>query len=128
MSDDLINEFNSVAAEANRLRKMGQNIVFVSGNFNVIHPGHLRFLTFAANSGDYLIVGVNRDQAPTVYVPEALRLEGIRNLTIVNNSCILPYSLEECINLLKPDVIVKVRNTKIPITKKKIFLVVITEN
>jgi bifunctional ADP-heptose synthase (sugar kinase/adenylyltransferase) len=33
-------------------------IVFVSGNFNIIHPGHLRLLRFAAECGDFLVVGV----------------------------------------------------------------------
>lgn len=93
--------------EANRSREEGKTIVFVSGNFNVIHPGHLRYLNFAAKSGDYLIVGVNRDDSPAVYVPEALRLEGIKNLSVVNNSFLLPFTLDECVSLLKPDIIVK---------------------
>ena len=122
MSDGLIKEFYRVSAEADRLRKTGKSIVFVSGNFNVIHPGHLRFLTFAANSGDYLIVGVNRDQAPAVYVPEALRLEGIKNLTIVDDSCLLPYPLEDCINLLKPDIIVKGKEYENTYNKEKDLL------
>lgn len=28
-------------------------IVFVSGNFNIVHPGHLRLLRFAAECGDF---------------------------------------------------------------------------
>jgi len=41
------------------LRKIkGQRLVFVSGNFNVIHPGHLRILRFANECGDCLVVGV----------------------------------------------------------------------
>ncbi|MGK7873302.1 MAG: adenylyltransferase/cytidyltransferase family protein [Xenococcaceae cyanobacterium] len=35
--------------------------VFVSGNFNVLHPGHLRMLRFAKEFEDYLIVGVQSD-------------------------------------------------------------------
>ena len=32
--------------------------VFVSGNFNVLHPGHLRLLRFAKEYGELLIVRV----------------------------------------------------------------------
>ena len=38
-------------------------IVFVSGFFNIVHPGHLRLLRFAAECGDYLVVGVYNDLA-----------------------------------------------------------------
>ena len=36
--------------------------VLVSGNFNVLHPGHIRLLRFAKESGDYLIVAVESDR------------------------------------------------------------------
>ena len=36
--------------------------VFVSGHFNVLHPGHLRLFRFAKECGDILIVGVESDR------------------------------------------------------------------
>ena len=36
-------------------------IVFVSGQFNIIHPGHLRLLRFAKECGDKLVVAINSD-------------------------------------------------------------------
>ena len=36
----------------------GKRVVFVSGSFNIVHPGHLRLLNFAADCGDLLVVGV----------------------------------------------------------------------
>src|SRR5712664_463645 len=36
-----------------------KTIAFISGNFNVVHPGHLRLLKFAAEHADVLVVGVN---------------------------------------------------------------------
>ena len=37
--------------------KLKNKTVFVSGHFNVVHPGHLRVLRFAKECGDYLIIG-----------------------------------------------------------------------
>jgi len=36
--------------------------VFVSGHFNVLHPGHLRLLRFAKECGDRLIIGLISDR------------------------------------------------------------------
>ena len=55
--------------------------VFVSGHFNIIHPGHLRLLRFAKDCGDYLIVGVESDliAGRDAYVSETLRLDGVNS-------------------------------------------------
>lgn len=36
--------------------------VFISGNFSVLHPGHIRLFQLARSLGDELIVGVNSDE------------------------------------------------------------------
>ena len=41
---------------------MKAGTVFVSGNFNVLHPGHLRLLRFAKEYGAHLTVGVVSDR------------------------------------------------------------------
>ena len=41
---------------------MRREMVFVSGTFNVLHPGHLRLLKFAKANGDRLVVGVLTDR------------------------------------------------------------------
>ena len=41
---------------------MSAEVVLVTGNFNVLHPGHMRFLRFARGCGDRLLVGVNSDK------------------------------------------------------------------
>jgi rfaE bifunctional protein kinase chain/domain len=84
-----------------------RRIVFVSGNFNVIHPGHLRLLKFAAEAGDFLVVGVNPDISPGVAVPLALRLEGVQSLGIVSYAFALPEPVETFIARLKPEIVVK---------------------
>ena len=63
--------------------KQGKKISFVSGNFNVVHPGHLRLLKFASEISDILVVCVLKDGNPGVYVPLPLRIDGLRALSIV---------------------------------------------
>ena len=36
--------------------------VFISGNFNILHPGHIRLFKFAKECGDKVIVGVMADK------------------------------------------------------------------
>lgn len=85
----------------------GRRIAFVSGNFNVVHPGHLRLLKFAADCGDFLLVGVNGGQAPGVVVSEDLRLEGVAAISIVDFAFLLHEPPEAFIAQLRPAVVVK---------------------
>jgi rfaE bifunctional protein kinase chain/domain len=82
-------------------------IAFVSGNFNVVHPGHLRLLKFAAELADLLVVGVNSDATPGVTVPINLRLEGVRAISIVDQVVQLDVAPQGFIAMLKPDFVVK---------------------
>lgn len=41
----------------------GQSVVFVSGCFDLLHPGHIRLLEQARSYGDVLVVGVKSDAA-----------------------------------------------------------------
>ena len=45
------------------LRRLGKKIVFTNGCFDIIHAGHVRYLTTAKNFGDALIVGLNTDES-----------------------------------------------------------------
>ena len=45
------------------LRRRGKKIVFTNGCFDIIHAGHVRYLTAAKNFGDELIVGLNNDES-----------------------------------------------------------------
>jgi rfaE bifunctional protein kinase chain/domain len=86
----------------------GQKLVFVSGNFNIIHPGHLRLLNFARTCGDKLIVGLFVDEEPGVIVPYALRRESLASLEAVEE--VIPAKASELarlIALLKPHAVVK---------------------
>ena len=45
------------------LRRQGKKIVFTNGCFDIIHAGHVRYLTMAKNFGDILIIGLNTDES-----------------------------------------------------------------
>lgn len=46
-----------------RERAKGRVIVFTNGVFDILHPGHVRYLRDARALGDLLIVGVNSDRS-----------------------------------------------------------------
>ena len=46
-----------------RLRASGKTIVFTNGVFDLLHPGHVRYLQKARALGDALIVGLNSDRS-----------------------------------------------------------------
>ena len=83
--------------------------VFVSGNFNILHPGHQRLLRFASELGDRLIVGVNSDRIAghAAHVPEQYRLEGVRNNSWVSEVILLDQKVEIFLEKLRPDIVVK---------------------
>ena len=83
--------------------------VFVSGHFNVLHPGHLRLLRFAKESGDRLIVAVESDRisGSAAHVAEDFRVEGIKSNSWVDDAILLDEPLNDLIRKLQPDIIVK---------------------
>lgn len=43
------------------LRAAGQRIIFTNGCFDILHAGHVRYLTQARSLGDCLVLGLNTD-------------------------------------------------------------------
>ncbi len=84
-----------------------KSIAFVSGNFNVVHPGHLRLLKFAAEQADVLVVGVNSDNVAGVTVPQDMRLENVRSISVVDYAVGLDAPADTFVAALKPNVVVK---------------------
>lgn len=54
---------NDAAQVCEDLRQRGKQIVFTNGCFDIIHAGHVRYLTTAKSFGDVLIVGLNTDES-----------------------------------------------------------------
>lgn len=83
--------------------------IFVSGNFNIIHPGHLRILKFAKDHGEKLIVGVESDKmaGSAVKISENLRLESIKSIEYVDEAFVITDSIENTLLKYKPNIVVK---------------------
>ena len=45
------------------LGRQGQRVVFTNGVFDILHPGHVRYLAEARRQGDALIVAINSDRS-----------------------------------------------------------------
>jgi D-beta-D-heptose 7-phosphate kinase/D-beta-D-heptose 1-phosphate adenosyltransferase len=102
-------------AFAKKARDAGRRVVFTNGVFDLLHPGHVRYLRQARALGDLLIVGVNSDRSvrqnkgpDRPITPEAERAEILAALACVDAVTIFdedtPY---EIIRALQPDVLVK---------------------
>ena len=104
---------DSAVPPKRRLRRRGdaprRKTVFVSGHFNVLHPGHVRLLRFAKECGDHLTVAVESDRIAGIaaHVPEQLRLEGIQSNSWVDEAFVVDEPVADLIARLKPDVVVK---------------------
>lgn len=81
----------------------------VYGDFNILHPGHLRLLKFAKESADYLIVAVNSNNISgnKRLFDEKTRLDSIKATSFVDEAFILNENILEYIKKLKPSIIVK---------------------
>jgi D-beta-D-heptose 7-phosphate kinase/D-beta-D-heptose 1-phosphate adenosyltransferase len=106
---------SDAAAFANQLRAKGKKVVFTNGVFDLLHPGHVRYLQHARALGDALIVGINSDRSVRAVKgsdrpinPEAERAEILAALACVDAVAIFdeetPY---EIISAIAPDILVK---------------------
>ena len=56
-------ERKNAAEVCEGLKRQGKKIVFTNGCFDILHVGHVRYLTAAKTFGDILIVGLNTDES-----------------------------------------------------------------
>jgi rfaE bifunctional protein nucleotidyltransferase chain/domain len=98
-----------------RLRASGGRVVFTNGVFDLLHPGHIRYLQKARALGDALIVGVNSDRSVALnkgagrpITPAAERVELLEALSSVDAVIVFDEETPQAIiAALQPDVLVK---------------------
>jgi D-glycero-beta-D-manno-heptose 1-phosphate adenylyltransferase len=115
LKDKLVNK-EAALRQLERLRGRGKKIVFTNGCFDILHPGHVDYLSQARDLGDFLVLGLNTDssvrqlnKAPNRPInnekTRAMVLAGLASIdAIVLFDEATPYEL---ISYLKPNVLVK---------------------
>jgi rfaE bifunctional protein nucleotidyltransferase chain/domain len=104
-----------VVAAVQTWRALGRTIVFTNGVFDLLHPGHVRYLQQARDLGDVLIVGVNSDRSARGHkgddrpiTAEAERAEVLAALQCVDAVAIFDEDTpHDIIAAIQPDILVK---------------------
>jgi len=96
-------------------RAAGARIVFTNGCFDLLHPGHVRYLAAARALGDALVVGLNGDASvtrlkgagrPVLSAPE--RAEVLAGLAAVDHVIVFDEDTPRALIVaVAPDVLVK---------------------
>lgn len=93
-------------------QKFGEKVVLCYGYFNIIHPGHIRYLNFAHQQGSKLVVSIEGDSTfldseRKHHFSENERAEGIATLETVSQVVLLGGgNLKNLIEKLRPTVLV----------------------
>ena len=103
------------AALADAHRGAGKRVVFTNGVFDLLHPGHVRYLKAARAEGDLLIVAVNSDRSVQAIkgpsrplTPERERAEILAALACVDAAVIFDEDTpDQIIRRIQPDILVK---------------------
>ena len=101
--------------ERRRLRTEGKRVVFTNGCFDLLHPGHVRYLREARSLGDLLVVALNSDASVRLLkgsgrpiLNQDERSEIIAALQVVDYVTVFDEETpRELIARLLPDVLVK---------------------
>ncbi len=107
--------WDELAEKLAGLRTAGKKVVFTNGCFDILHAGHVRYLSDAKQRGDILVVGLNSDASvrkikgeKRPVVEQDQRAVVLAGLWCVDFIAIFdesdPLSL---IETLRPDVLVK---------------------
>jgi rfaE bifunctional protein nucleotidyltransferase chain/domain len=95
-----------------RDRQAGRTVAFANGCFDILHVGHVRYLSGAAREGDRLVVAVNDDESVRALkgegrpiMPAAARAEIVAALRGVDYVVVFPErTVGRLLTALKPDV------------------------
>ena len=106
---------SDAATLARSVQSTGGHVVFTNGVFDLLHPGHVRYLQAARRLGEILIVGMNSDRSVRAIKepgrplnPEHERAEVLLSLECVDAVVVFDEDTpRRLIEALQPDVLVK---------------------
>lgn len=104
-----------LAEQVGKWQNVGESVVFTNGCFDILHLGHIDYLSKAADRGDRLILGVNTNQSVSKLkgpkrpiIDEITRVTKLAALEFV--SAVVLFSEEtplSLIEIIKPNILVK---------------------
>ncbi|HHT9132117.1 MAG TPA: adenylyltransferase/cytidyltransferase family protein [Candidatus Tripitaka californicus] len=108
----IITDHSRLAHILEGLKAQGKRIVFCNGCFDVLHVGHIRYLSGAKALGDVVVVAINSDDSvrkikgpPHPVMPEAERMEIVAALRDVDYvTCFSEPSADSLLLKLSPHV------------------------
>ena len=113
---DKIVDAPALAALGAAHRAAGRRVVLCHGCFDIVHPGHIRYLRAAAEHGDVLVASLTGDDAieksdgTRPHIPQQYRAENLAALECVDHVVIADGpTAEPVITTLRPDLYVKGR-------------------
>ncbi|MEA3296694.1 MAG: D-glycero-beta-D-manno-heptose 1-phosphate adenylyltransferase [candidate division Zixibacteria bacterium] len=110
-----------VSSLISRLRKSGKRIVFTNGVFDILHRGHVEYLSKAGTLGDVLVVGLNTDASVRRFKGPSRPLQRQNDRAVILLAMkAVDYVIffgedtpDKLIRLIRPDVLVKGADYKI---------------
>ena len=115
MSLNKILPLDEAVRRVSELKRQGKRVVFTNGCFDLLHPGHTRYLAEARKLGDVLLVAVNSDASvrslkgpPRPIFPENERAEIVAALACVDLVTVFDdLTPQKVIARMLPQVLVK---------------------
>jgi rfaE bifunctional protein nucleotidyltransferase chain/domain len=109
----VILSIDEAAAFVQEQQQRGRRVVFAHGVFDLLHPGHVRYLTAARREGDALLVAVQSDRAARAakgpsrpVMPDRERAEILDALAVVDAVVVFDDDTPQpLIARLRPDVV-----------------------
>jgi D-glycero-beta-D-manno-heptose 1-phosphate adenylyltransferase len=106
---------NQAIERVRELKRQGKRVVFTNGCFDLLHPGHTRYLTQARKLGDLLVVALNSDRSVQALkgpdrpvTPESERAEVVAALGAVDYVTVFDdLTPQAVIERMLPQVLVK---------------------
>lgn len=115
LKSKICNSYTELAEKVSTWQSQGELVVFTNGCFDIIHPGHVDYLTRANELGQRLVIGVNTDASVSKLKgshrpiqSEDARLQVLAALECVDALVLFgeqtPFDL---ISTVKPNILVK---------------------
>ena len=115
IAEKIYTDFESFGAALKRWKNSGDAIVFTNGCFDLVHMGHVDYLSKAADMGDRLIIGLNSDQSvrrlkgsKRPFIDEQARAFLLASLFFVDAVVLFDEDTPEfLVSQILPDILVK---------------------